>query len=178
MATYVAMLRGINVGGRAKVAMAELRQLFADLGHTDVQTYIQSGNVVFATRAARERVAVDLEQRIGADLGVDVTVVLRTAQDLARIVAKNPFVGRGADPSTLHVTFLAGAAGSGAAGRLDAPDAGPDELIVAGRDVYLHCPNGYGRTKLNNTFIERRLGARATTRNWRTVTKLLELASA
>lgn len=178
MATYVAMLRGINVGGRAKVGMAELRQLFADLGHTDVQTYIQSGNVVFATRTARERVAVDLEQRIGADLGVDVTVVLRTAPDLARIVAKNPFVRRGADPSTLHVTFLAGGAGSGAAGRLDAPDAGPDELIVAGQDVYLHCPNGYGRTKLNNTFIERRLGARATTRNWRTVTKLLELASA
>jgi uncharacterized protein (DUF1697 family) len=177
MAKYVALLRGINVAGRAKVAMADLRQVFIDLGHTDVQTYVQSGNVVFASRGAAARLPEGLERRIAAELGVTTRVIVRNATQLARVVDDNPFARQGADPSTLHVTFLAGPAGPGAPTRLEVPGAAPEELFVAGTEIYLHCPNGYGRTKLNNAFIERRLDLAATTRNWRTVTKLLELTT-
>jgi uncharacterized protein (DUF1697 family) len=177
MATYVALLRGVNVAGAGKVGMADLRQVFADAGHTDVQTYIQTGNVVFAARGSASRIAPELEQRIASELGLTTTVLLRSASDLTRVARNNPFVDRGADPSSLHVTFLNGAAGRDAPARLDVPGAAPDELVVSGKEVYVHCPNGYGRTKLNNTFVERRLGVQATTRNWRTLTKLLDLAT-
>jgi len=173
---YVALLRGINVGGRTKVAMADLRQLFADLGHADATTYIQSGNVVF--RSPVDDVAQlggDIEGRIARDLGVTVTVLLRTRDELAQVVAANPFLGTGADESKLHVTFLVDAPQDAVAAGLETPAGEPDELSLVGREVFLHCPNGYGRTKVNNAFIERRLGVAATTRNWRTVTKLLDM---
>jgi uncharacterized protein (DUF1697 family) len=171
------LLRGINVAGRAKIGTADLRRVFTDGGHTDVQTYVQSGNVVFATRGAAARLTEELERSITAELSVTTKVIVRSAAQLARVIEENPFLRRGADPSTLHVTFLARPAGRGAPARLDVPGAAPDELRVAGTEIYVHCPNGYGRTKLNNAFIERRLDLTATTRNWRTVTKLLELTT-
>ena len=123
------------------------------------------------------RVAGEIERRIARDLGVTVTVLVRTADDLAQVVATNPFVRRETDPVTLHVTFLAEAPEPERVTRLETPSGEPDELALVGREVYLHCPNGYGRTKLNNAFIERRLGVAATTRNWRTVTTLCDLVS-
>src|SRR5437016_3738016 len=98
MATYVALLRGVNVAGAGKVGMADLRQVFVDAGHTDVQTYIQSGNVVFAAPGAASRIVSELEQRIASELGVTTTVLLRSTGDLTRIARNNPFVDRGADP--------------------------------------------------------------------------------
>jgi uncharacterized protein (DUF1697 family) len=178
MTTYVALLRGINVGGRTRVGMEDLRRLFVALGHTDVQSYLQSGNVVFRGPVEESsRLTGDLERRIARDLGVTVTVLLRTRDDLAHVVANNPFLNPETDLATLHVTFLADAPDHERAARLTTPIGEPDELSLVGREVYLHCPNGYGRTKLNNAYIERRLGVAATTRNWNTVTKLCELAS-
>ena len=178
MTRYVALLRGINVGGRTRVGMDDLRRLFVALGHADVESYLQSGNVVFRSPVEEPaRVAGEIEQGIARDLGVTVTVLVRTADDLARVVASNPFVSRETDPATLHVTFLADAPDRERVARLATPSGEPDELALVGREVYLHCPNGYGRTKLNNAFIERRLGVAATTRNWRTVTTLGELVS-
>ena len=178
MATYVALLRGINVGGRTRVKMDDLRRLFVALDHADVRSYLQSGNVIFKSPIEEPScLAADVERSIARDLGLTVTVVLRTADDLAQVVANNPFLGRGADPATLHVTFLADAPDRDRAARLETPAGQPDELALAGREVYLHCPNDYGRTKLNNASIERRLGVSATTRNWRTVTTLRDLAS-
>ena len=116
MATYVALLRGVNFGGKT-LPMAELRRLFVDLGHTDVRTYIQSGNVVFDAAGSAARVVAELERRIAGDLGLDTTILLRSAKDLARVVEKNPFLRRGADPGALHVTFLAAAPGPGGSGR-------------------------------------------------------------
>jgi len=156
--------------------MSDLRGLFVDLGHEDVTTHIQSGNVIFRARSAKPAGVVgDIEGRIADDLGLDVTVLLRTPADLDRVIAGNPFSGR-ADPSKLHVTFLADVPGRSSAGAPEAP-AGPDEFEITGREVYVHAPGGYGRSKLNNTFFEKRLGVPATTRNWNTVTKLSELAS-
>jgi uncharacterized protein (DUF1697 family) len=178
MTTYVALLRGINVGGNSKVGMADLWRVFVTLGHADVQSYLQSGNVIFSSAAdASSRSTEEIERRVARDLGVTVTVLLRSANELAQIVAGNPFVGRETDPTKLHVTFLADAPGHEGAARLETAGAEPDELALVGREVFLHCPNGYGRTKLNNAFLERRLGVAATTRNWRTVTALRDLMS-
>jgi uncharacterized protein (DUF1697 family) len=178
MTTYVALLRGINVGGRTRVGMDDLRQLFNALGHADVKSYLQSGNVIFKSAVEESsRLAAGIERSIARDLGLTVTVLLRTADELAQVVATNPFLGRGADPATLHVTFLAEMPDRDRAARVETPAGQPDELALVGREVYLHCPNGYGRTKLNNAYIERRLGVAATTRNWRTATTLRDLAS-
>ena len=178
MMTYVALLRGINVGGRTRVGMDELRRSFLALGHADVTSYLQSGNVVFRSPVEEaSRLAGDIERRIARDLGVTVTVLVRTKDDLAHVVANNPFLCRETDLAKLHVTFLADAPDHERAARLDTPIGEPDELSLVGREVYLHCPNGYGRTRLNNAYLERRLGVAATTRNWNTITRLCDLAS-
>ena len=178
MTTYVALLRGINVGGHTKVGMDDLRRLFVALGHADVKSYVQSGNVLFSSPVEESsRLVGDIQRRIARDLGVTVTVLLRTRDDLAHVVANNPFLSRETDLAKLHVTFLADAPDHERVARLDTPSGGPDEFSLAGREVYLHCPHGYGRAKLNNAYLERRLGVAATTRNWNTVTKLCDLAS-
>lgn len=171
---YVALLRGINVGGRTKVAMDDLRRVFGELGHGNVTTYIQSGNVLFDAAGSASRITAGIEERIAADLGQSVTVILRSTAELARVAAANPFVGRVPDEAKLHVTFLA----RRPTAPVEAPAGVVDELVVAGREVYLHCPGGYGRTKLDNAFFERRLNVPATTRTWRTVLKLLDLSDA
>ena len=176
MTTYVALLRAINLGSRNKVSMADLRTLFGALGFEDVSTYVQSGNVVFRGRGAAADVTAAIEDRIRSELGLDVTVLVRTGAQLAKLVDANPFAGRDVDPATLHVTFLAEKPASARVRGLDPARSEPDEFRVAGREVYLRCPNGYGRSKLTNAYFEKGLGVAATTRNWRTVTKLVELA--
>jgi uncharacterized protein (DUF1697 family) len=177
MATYVALLRGINLGSRNRVSMPDLRELFLALGSENVETYVQSGNVVFesATRDAAKLTA-EIEKRIAGDLGLEVTVLLRTKAQLAKLLAGNPFSKSEKDPTKLHVTFLAAKPAAARVRELDAKYGDPDEFRVVGPDVYLHTPGGYGRSKLSNAYFERRLGVPATTRNWKTVTKLAELA--
>jgi uncharacterized protein (DUF1697 family) len=171
------MLRAVNVAG-TQIKMPALASVFRELGYADVVTYIQSGNVVFTT-GAKSPAALEraIERAIARALGVDARTLVRTKPELDRVLRANPFLETGADPSKLHVTFLAtkpAAASVRAAGTFDA---GADEFRVVGREVYVHCPNGYGRTKINNTFFEKKLQAVATTRNWNTVNKLAELAA-
>ena len=175
MATYVALLRGINVGGKNKIKMADLEALFIGLGHADVITYIQSGNVVFKspTKTA-SALASAIEQRIARDLGMEVAIVLRTKAELGKVIAANPFAD--VDLARVHVTFLAGKPEAALVRALDDHKSPPDEFRIARREVYVFCPTGYGNTKLNNAFWERRLKTSATARNWKTVTKLVELA--
>jgi uncharacterized protein (DUF1697 family) len=177
MAGFVALLRSINVGGRNKIAMADLRELVTSLGYREVATYLQSGNVVFTGSGAATRAAGKIEQAIEASLGLTVPVVTRTASEWRRAVEGNPFASRGSDPKTVHVTFLGAqpdptkvAALTDLAGHF-----GDDEFVVVGAEVYLYCPGGYGETKLHNAYLERRLGVTATTRNWRTVGALAEM---
>jgi len=176
MGRYVAMLRGVNVGGK-QIKMTALSALFSDLGYDDVVTYIQSGNVVFTSSSrGADALTRAIEGRIMRDLRMDVRVLLRSRADLERVQRANPLLRTGADPAKLHVTFLATKPAPAlvrAAGELDF---GADEFRVVGREVYVHCPNGYGRTKINNKFFEKKLQAAATTRNWNTVNKLLDLA--
>ncbi len=173
MPKYIALLRGINVGGARKVPMADLRELFEALGHTDVQTYIQSGNVVFTTKdGAPMRVKKALEQAIEREFRFAVAVILRAPRELASVVQRNPF---GTDA---YVTFLDIPPEKQRVATLDPTKFAPDEFQVDGREIYVRCPNGYGRTKINNTYFERQLATKATTRNWKTITTLLDWATA
>ncbi|MEU3827771.1 DUF1697 domain-containing protein [Streptomyces sp. NPDC029080] len=179
MTKHIALLRGINVGGHAKIAMKDLRGLFTGMGFEAVQTYLQSGNVVFGAPEPQTpaELAARIEERIAQELGVSLTVVLRSAGSLARTIAANPYLGEEDDPAKLHVTFLAREPSAEQAARLEVPAGESAVFTLAGDEIHLHVPDGYGRTKLNNAFIERRLGIPATTRNWRTVGALHALAA-
>lgn len=182
MPVHVALLRGINVGGHHKIAMADLRQLFVGLGFADVSSYIQSGNVVFTSEVTdAAKLAADIEGQILAMFGFAAPVVLRTARQLGAVAAANPFVAGGAEAG-VSVGFLAATPDPervrslGADPLADPTAAGGDEFSVSGQEVYLHHPNGYGRTKLTNSYFDRRLGTTMTVRNWRTVMTLLEMS--
>ena len=175
--SYVAMLRGINVGGKTKVPMADLRAALADMGLDDVSTYIQSGNVIFRSSISPSTLPPAIEHAIDGAFGLAVKVVVRTSAELAGVVKHNPLVGGGRDLTKLHVTFLASQPAAARMAHIEAEAFLPDEIRVLGREVYLHCPAGYGRTKLNNAFLERTLGTVGTTRNWNTVTTLARMSS-
>ncbi len=172
-ATHVALLRGVNVGGRNILAMSELAALFEEAGCEGVRTFIQSGNVLFA---ATEALARQLPGRIASRLeerhGLRVAVIPRTAAELGRVLARNPFLGAGANPKRLHVAFLSAAPGRAAVARLDPARSPPDAFAVEGREIYLSLANGAGRTRLTNDYLERTLGVSSTLRNWNTVQKL------
>ena len=178
MTTYAALLRGINLGSHNKVAMPALRAVVEGLGGTDVTTYIQSGNVVLRSDKTAAALQAAVEKAIANEFGLDVAVFVRTEQQLAKVVDANPFVKRGKDASKLHVVFLSANPKADGVKRLTSGDWGGDEIAVVGSQAYLHCPNGYGRSKLGNAFVEKQLGVAGTTRNWRTTLKLLELAGA
>jgi uncharacterized protein (DUF1697 family) len=175
---FVALLRGVNVSGHRKVPMAELRGLCESIGLGDARTYLQSGNVVFTSEVAPAAVGRALEAAIEAELGVTTTVLLRSKEALDSVVEHNPFLRASGGTESLYVTFLAAGAAPARRAVLDQTevDAGPDEFAVSGTEVYLSCPGGYGRTKLNNSFFERRLAVTATTRNWKSVVALAEMA--
>jgi uncharacterized protein (DUF1697 family) len=176
--TYIALLRGINLGARNKVAMADLRALFSGLGAEDVTTYVQSGNVVFKSPEAAGPLVEVIEKSIRRDLGLSVSVMLRTRSQMAKVLAGNPFGGQKGDATKLHVTFLAAKPAGARVRKLDPKLSAPDEFRVVGGEIYLLCPNGYGRSQFSNAYFEKELGVTATTRNWRTVTRLAEIAGA
>ena len=178
MTTYVAMLRGINVSGRNKLSMEDLRAIVAAAGAKDVRTYIQSGNAVFTSRRSPATLVEAVENDLEIALGSKVAVLVRTKEELEAVIGANPFVARGVDPKVLHVTFMGGIPDGKAVESVKGKRADADEFQVVGRQVYLFCPNGYGTTKLTNTFLEKKFGSPATTRNWTTVTKLVALAQA
>ena len=177
MPQYVALLRSVNIGGYGRIPMTELRASFDKLGYADVTTYIQTGNVLFSTPSKSESKIVNtIEERLDEDFGESPAVILRNVPELLRIGKASPYARAGANPARHHVTFLATAPSKAVLSALELPRSGQDELVVDGREVYVHTPNGYAETKYTGSFIERRLGVVSTTRNWNTVTKLCELA--
>jgi uncharacterized protein (DUF1697 family) len=176
MAKFVAMLRGVNVGGNI-LKMDRLRELCDQLGFTDTKTYVQSGNIVFESTQPASALCSLIEKRLNGETRLPVSVIVRTPAELVKIISCNPFLKeKGIDLSKLHVTFLAKPAGKDALKTLAAINAGSDRLHISGKEVYLHCPNGYGETKLSNNALQKVLGVNATTRNWNTVNKLSEMA--
>jgi len=170
--TYVALLRGINVGGKNKLPMADLVRTFESAGCRNVRTYIQSGNVVFAAGPKLD------ERKLATRLRLKVPVVIRSSGEFRQVAARNPFLKDGVDPDSLHVAFLADAPDRSRAASLDPERSPGDAFVLRGREVYLHLPSGVARTKLTNAWLDSKLATTSTVRNWRTVLKLLEMATA
>jgi uncharacterized protein (DUF1697 family) len=176
MTAFIALLRGINVGGNRKIPMADLTDVFAAAGCGDVRTYIQSGNVVFTDDSRpEETLGDDLQRGIQAAMGFDVPVVLRRAEEWVSVIEQNPFPG--IEPTKLHVSFLVAPPSAGEVEAVDGAAFAPEEFVVNGREVYLHLPDGMGRARLPPALGRTLLRSPATTRNWRTVEKLLDLVS-
>jgi uncharacterized protein (DUF1697 family) len=173
--TWVALLRGINVGRNKRIAMSDLRDLLQSLGYTDVRTHLQSGNAIFSTpRRKPDAIEQEVSSRIKQVFGMEVAVLVRSAAELAAVVEANPFVARGAKANDLHATFLSAAPSPAKIATVD-PDAGaPDEFAIGTRVIYVCLPNGVIGSRLPNW--ERVFGVRATTRNWNTTTRLRDLA--
>jgi len=172
---YLVLLRGINIGGQHKLPMAVLVDLLRDLGCDNVRTYIQSGNAVFtAAPAAARRIPRELAGRLEACLGFEVPVILRSADELNKIITDNPF-GKSTDTAALHVAFLADQPDRARAARLDPKRSPGDIFELRGREIYLHLPNGVARTKLTSSYFDSVLATTCTVRNWRTVQKLRDL---
>ena len=179
MNTYISMLRGINVGGTKKVLMKDLVGLYESCGFTSVSTYVQSGNVVFDSREKNtEKLSETIENKIEQKLQFSCRCNHRTPQDLEKIIAKNPFLRKtSVVPQTLYVTFLSDAPDAQTLLDLQKVNSGADGFATNDREIFVHCPGGYGRTRLTNNFFETRLKRTATTRNWKTITTLLDMAA-
>jgi uncharacterized protein (DUF1697 family) len=174
--TFVALLRGINVGGKNILPMKDLAAMFVAAGCTDVRTYIQSGNVIFSAPAGVVRKLPDqIAKAIEKRFGYRVPVIVRTSEDLARAIRDNPFLKPGADEKPLHVYFLADPPGAAAVTGLDPNRSTPDVFHVRNREIYLHLPNGMARSRLTNAYFDSKLSTVSTARNWATVRKLLEM---
>jgi uncharacterized protein (DUF1697 family) len=177
MAVIISMLRGVNVGGHKMVKMDALKALYESLGLRDVETYVQSGNVIFRTEG-RElvRLCKRIENGIEQTFGFHSDVIVRTPAELRDVVQKNPFASRrGIEPKRLAVTFLASDPGKEAREKLLAIKTEPEELQIEGRELYIYYPNGMARPKLTWPIIEKALKTSGTARNWNSVTKLLEI---
>ena len=171
--TFVALLRGINVGGRNRLLMAELKSMFQEAGCRSARTYIQSGNVVFrSTREEAHQVCKGVRAALAERVGTDIPIILRSEEELAKIVVANPFPAAEDEPRLLHVGFLSDRPTSDRISALDPNRSPPDEFAVREREVYLYLPNGAARSKLTAAYFDRTLGTAATFRNWRTVKAL------
>jgi uncharacterized protein (DUF1697 family) len=174
MTIHIALLRAINVGGRNLVAMADLRQLFTDLGFGEARTLLQSGNVVFESpQKADAELERQLEKEIGERLGVAADFIVRSANEWKKIVARNPFPKQAKeDPGHLLVSFLKSAPSTQTVRALQSAIKGPEIVRGDGKQLYIVYPDGVGRSKLAATLVERKLETRGTARNWNTVLKL------
>lgn len=169
------MLRSVNVGGRNKLPMAEFRDLLGELGFERVETYIQSGNAVFATEQTEQRAAEAIRAALADRFGIETPVLIRSATELREVLAADPFADRGLDPSQVIVSFLADPPPQ----PLEVPDGQPEEAHTIGREVWVHYPTGLGKSKLDRTPFWKPLGkAPVTARNLRSVQKLTEMTEA
>ena len=178
MTTYIALLRGINVGGgKTLIKMERLREIFSKLGFENVRTYVNSGNVIFEADGVPAKWNGKIEKAIAAEMKRPVSVIVRTGADLKKIIAGNPFrKDKSVEPARLLVMFLGGPAAKDAAKKFAAVDSGEDRYHFAGREIYLYCPDGVHESKFFRMDFDKVLGVSATGRNWNTVNKLCEMA--
>lgn len=178
METYISILRGINVSGKNIIKMEQLRELFIALKFQHVQTYIQSGNVIFQTKETTQALlSKKIAEAIEKQFGFKIPVLTLTIDELKSAIIDNPFlIKENKDNAFLHVTFLADLPAKQLLTVIEKEKYLPDEIQILNKCVYLYCPNGYGKTKLHNTFIENKLKVSATTRNWKTCQELIKIA--
>ena len=175
---YIALLRGINIGRKKRIKMADLIKAFESLDFKNVRTYVQSGNVVFEHDSIDiAKITKNIERKISQTFAFSVNVIIRTENELESIVNSNPFIkDTNIELDKLHVTFLLDMSEPKIISNLDINKDENEKFEVIGREVYLYCPKGYARTKLKNDVFEKKLKTIATTRNWKTTNKLLEMS--
>jgi uncharacterized protein (DUF1697 family) len=177
MNTYISFLRGINVGGHAKIKMKELSELYESFGFKNVKTYVQSGNVVFDSAGESDKISKKIETGIQKQFGLDVKVMVRTPEEIKRIIKNNPFLKRKAiDIVRLHVIFLSEKPEPALIKDLKVNKKESEEFIISGSEIYLYFPEGMGTAKLQPGILEKKLNVAATARNWNTVNALAEMA--
>lgn len=174
MTTYIAFLRGINVGGQKIIKMEKLKEIFESLQFQNVKTYIQSGNVMFESTEDSPDILCKIEAELESVLGYKVTSIIRTADELEKVIKQNPFsTSEGFEKQ--YVTFLHGEPAAEAVDRLMSYKNDVDDFCIINREVFLLCGKGYGKTKFSNHFLESKLDVLATTRNWKTINKVLNM---
>lgn len=172
----IALLRGINVGGNNMVPMARLREVIEGLGHTEVRTHLQSGNVILTASSPPERTAAALEKAVAAGFGIRIRILVRTRDELATVVAESPYAARETDGARLFVLFLSDPLDPARLDGVDPEGYGSERFHVGRREIHMWCPDGYRDAQLPKVLTDRRLGVAVTARNWNTVTKLLAMA--
>ena len=176
MRNKVAILRGINVGGKRKILMADLKSLCEKLGWKEVSTYIQSGNIIFKSEKENRELEDELAKGISEHFGFDVPVLVRSSEELQNSVEQNPFYNSEADISKLHFTFLKDKPEAEELQVIKSHSFEPDQFAIDNQGIFIYCEGKYHESKLTNNFFERQLKIGATTRNWKTVMKLSELS--
>jgi uncharacterized protein (DUF1697 family) len=175
----IAILRGINVGGRRKILMSELKELLKELGLKEIETYIQSGNVIFSTKSVEENFLLEekIESSIKKRFNFDVPVIIRTVDELKKTILENPFTNNEEiDINCYYLTLLKKYPELDNIEKIERYDFSPDQFKIIDRDAYIYCSGRYSDTKLQNQFFESKLQVQTTTRNWKTILKLIEIA--
>ncbi len=173
--TYISFLRGINVSGQKKIKMEELRKLYSSAGLLNVKSYIQSGNLIFQSSIKSKKALSKLiARKIKTFLGYDVDVIMRTKEELEKIIKNNPHPTEPAN--RLLISFLSEKPKEIPQERIDEKKEKDDKIHFSDQEIYFYCPGGYGKSKLSNNFFEKELNLSATTRNWRSTNKILEIA--
>jgi uncharacterized protein (DUF1697 family) len=176
MERYAVFLRGINLGSSRRVAMSQLREALDKAGYQHVRTLLQSGNVVLSSNADARTLERDLARTLREAFGFEIAVVSRTRDELAAVIARDPFAGQADDPARYQVSFLSAEPDPRRVRELEGAQVSPERVVVIGREVYAWHPGGVGRSELAGLITDRHLGVEVTARNWRTLTRLLELA--
>lgn len=175
MAVFLSILRGINVSGQKLIKMPDLKALYEELGFKNISTYIQSGNVIFENNTSKS-LSERIDKKIFEKYKFNVPVIIRNVQEMQEIVNENLFLKeKNIEHGKLHITFLEKEPPAQHLNKIKDMNYAPDRFYISGKTIYLYCPNGYGRTKLTNTFFENKLKVTATTRNWKTTNEILKI---
>jgi uncharacterized protein (DUF1697 family) len=180
MPVHICLLRGVNMAGHNKIKMTDLKEMFRKLGFPDAETFIQTGNIIFTADSIYSSVELTLkiESEIRKGFGLEIAALLRSKGDLERILSSNPFVTLNEfNPARSAVIFLYKELFKKDLEKLAEVDYPPDKFKVIGKEIFIYCPNGFGRTKLYTNFFENKTGVKGTARNWNTINTLFGLAS-
>ncbi len=174
--TYILFLRGVMPTGKNRVPMAQLREILISAGFENVQTWIQSGNVVLKTDLQPEILSETVSKLIQHKIGAQIPVIVKSREDLVQIIQENPFQGEGYDISRVFFAMFNGELNEELKAKLLAEDFSPEYLSITHQVAYMYIPGTYGRGKLSNNFLEKKLRTVATSRNFNTISKMIELS--
>ena len=176
--TCITMLRGVNMTGHNTIKMTRLADMFRQLGYTDAETYIQSGNIVFTCHNGDiDDVSSGIRKSVLSEFNLNIAVIIRTLDEMKKIISANPFMEEpDFDPSKMAVLFLEFRPSEEQILKVAGIDYPPDKFRINGSEIYIYCPDGFGKTKLYTNFFEAKMKVTGTARNWRTLNKLIEMA--